>query len=140
MCQFKSAKEGSFARVEFKPDDFNDLATPEKYLLAIDEARTPEWFDEDRKHKVAETMRGWIKAMIVDGDVDLLCGGVYILGPAARVATVKASLIKVMLGSSNVGEMWDSSNVGEMWGSSNVGVMWGSSKVTNDKRVKPPTT
>lgn len=119
----------NFARVEFKPDDSKDLASPEKYKLIIDEERCPDWFNDDRKLKVSETMRGWIKAMIIDGDADILIGGTYILAKGACVSTVKSSRIVVMLGSSQIDEMLGSSQIDKMWGSSNVGVMRESSKV-----------
>jgi hypothetical protein len=118
-----------FARVEFYPDNEKDMATPAKYQLHIDEERTPDWFDQQKQDACAEQMRGWIKAMIVEGEAEILCGGAYILAEGAKVNTVKNAIIHVMMPKSNVGVMWGSSNVGVMWGSSNVGVMWGSSKV-----------
>jgi hypothetical protein len=129
LFKLRDNRMDNFARVEFKPDDPNELATPEKYKLHIDEQRCPDWFDEDMKVKVSEKMRGWIKSRIIDGDADIICGGVFILAKGARITTVKNARIVVMLGSSNVGEMWESSNVGEMRGSSNVGAMRGSSNV-----------
>jgi hypothetical protein len=122
-------KEGAFARVEFRPAEVTDLATPGKYTLRIDEERMSPWFDADMQERVANQMRGWVKTMIIDGDVDLICGGAFILAAKAKVSTVKNCLIHVMLGSSSVGEMLGSSSVGEMRGSSSVGEMWGSSSV-----------
>jgi hypothetical protein len=129
LFKLRDTRDGSFARVEFTPKDGKSYDEPAAYVLTIDEGRKPDWLDEAMQEKVAKRMRGWVKSMIVDGDVDLLCGGVWILGKNANVGCVKGSVIKMMLGSSKVGEMWESSNVGEMWDSSNVGVMWGSSKV-----------
>ena len=119
----------AFARVEFCPKKPDTMDQPDTYVLTIDEQRCPEWFDDDLKAKVSNRMRGWVKAMIVSGDVSMLCGGAYILAKGAKVKGVKSALIHVMMPGSNVGEMWESSKVGVMRESSNVGVMWGSSKV-----------
>ena len=119
----------TFARVEFYPNDGKDLASPEKYKLHIDEERTPEWFTFEKQDRCAEIMRVWIKAMIIEGEAELLVGGPYILAKGAKISCIKNCLITAMLGSSNVGVMLESSNVGVMLGSSNVGVMWGSSNV-----------
>jgi len=129
LFKLRDNREGSFARVEFTPDEQAELDQPEKYKLTIDEGRCPDWFDEDMKAKVSDKMRGWIKAMVVSDVVDLLCGGVYVLSKGARVSLVKNCRLVVMLGNSTVGEMWESSKVGEMWGSSTVGTMRESSKV-----------
>ena len=121
--------EPRFARVEFKPDSKIDLGDASKYTLLIDEARTPEWFDDAMKISVENKLRLIVEGMIITGNVDMLVGGKYILAKGAHVSCIKNCLIEVMLGSSNVGEMLESSKVGEMWESSKVGVMWGSSKV-----------
>ncbi len=138
LYKLRDTKGGVFARVEFKPKNLEDIADPKKYLLTIDEYICPEWFNEDMKAKVSDRMRGWINSMIVSGDADLLCGGVYLLAKGAKIACVKNCRIVVMaddsnigtmMGSSNIGTMWESSKVGEMWESSKVGEMRGSSKV-----------
>ena len=129
LFKLRDTKEGAFARVEFTPESPDTMDDEKTYKLRIDEQREPEWFDGERKEKVAATMRGWIKAMIISGDVDLLCGGAYIVAKNAKIASVKNVLIHVMMPGSKVGEMWGSSNVGVMRGSSKVGVMWESSKV-----------
>ena len=140
LCQVFKIKDGSrltFARVEFSPASMDKAYLPEEYSLHIDEERTPEWFSEEMKTAVADKMRDYIKRIIIDGDVDLLMGGQFILAPTAKVACAKSVVINVMTGG-YVGEMWGSANVGEMWGSANVGVMresanvgemWGSAKV-----------
>ena len=101
LCRlFKLRDKGELARVEFKPDSQNaqDYAEPEKYKLKIDEERTPEWFDAEKQEFVAEIMRGWVKSMIIDGEVDLLCGGAYILKEGAKINTVGVCVIKVICG------------------------------------------
>ena len=138
LFSLRDNKEGAFARVEFKPEDKATLDQPDTYKLRIDEQRCPDWFDDDLKAKVDDRMRGWVRAMVVTGEVPMLCGGVYVLAEGAKVVTVKNAIIHAMMpgsqvvlmrGSSQVGEMWESSRVGEMWESSRVGVMRGSSQV-----------
>ena len=65
--------------------------------------------------------------MLVDQKLEKLSSGYYRL----KRCEVKALLndVKVLLGSSQVGEMRDSSQVGKMLGSSQVGKMLGSSQV-----------
>ena len=121
--------EPRFARIEYCPDDTKDMGDILKYKLNIDEHRCPDWFDDRLKKSVTERMKVIVSGLIISGDADILCGGVYILAKGAKVSCVKNALIIVMCESSNVGEMWESSNVGEMWESSNVGVMCESSKV-----------
>jgi len=121
--------EPRFARIEFSPESMATADDVSTYKLTIDEKRRPDWFSESLEKKVVERMKLIVSAMIVSGDADLLCGGVFILAKGARVSTLKNAYVVVMLDSSKVGEMWDSSQVGEMWGSSKVGEMWGSSKV-----------
>ncbi|MDD5348792.1 MAG: hypothetical protein PHQ12_01155, partial [Chthoniobacteraceae bacterium] len=121
--------EPRFARVEFRPEKVEDMADPDKYILVIDEQRTPEWFDDKAKEKVTEKLKIIISGMIIKGDADLLCGGAYILANDAKVACVKNALIHAMLGTSRVGEMRETSRVGTMWGTSQVGTMWETSQV-----------
>ena len=80
LFKLRDNKVGNFARVEFRPDEPKDLATPAKYKLHVDESVCPDWFTEAKQEKVADKMRGWVKAMIIGGDCDLLCGAfVHIL-------------------------------------------------------------
>ena len=130
IYKLRDTRAGSFARLEFRPPDATPTyADPASYALNVDEFSTPDWLDLPMQEQVASILRGWISDMIVHGDVDLLCGGTYILSADAKIGVAKNSIIKVMLGSSNVGVMWGSSKVGEMLGSSKVGEMRGSSKV-----------
>ena len=129
--------EPRFARVEFKPDEPTDLADISKYKLNIDELRKPEWFDAAMEAKTIEKLKLMVSGMIITGAVDLICGGVFILGKGAKVSSAKAVKIVAMLADSKVGEMWGSSNVGVMRESSKVGEMRGSSKVDKGTDEKP---
>ena len=110
--------EPRFCRVEFYPDDKNDLADVDKFKLHIDEPRKPDWFTKEMEARTTAKLRLLVSAMIITGDVDMLCGGAYILAKGAKVQCVKNAFIQVMLGSSKVG------------------VMRGSSKVLTDNRVQ----
>ncbi len=149
-----------FARIEYSPPDGSTAHRVETYKLKIDEERKPDWFDDEISRSVEKRMADYIKSIIIEGDVDMLIGGQFILAPKAKVACLKTAVVNFaigaeigeMWGSSMVGEMWESSKVGAMresskvgemresskvgamWGSSKVGEMWGSSKVTTDKR------
>lgn len=56
-------------------------------------------------------MKLLVESIIVNGDVDLLCGGVFILAKGTKVSCIKNSFIIVMRDSSKVGVMRDSSKV-----------------------------
>ena len=120
-----------FARVEFSPDSMATSDDVKTYKLTIDEERMPDWFTDEIEKSVISKMRLIIKGMIISGDVDLLCGGVYILAKGARVESVKNAMIYVALDSSTVKEMRGSSTVKEMRGSSKA-----PKPPTADKRVK----
>ena len=111
LYKLRDTKVGNFARVEFTPKEQTDLDKPNKYVLRVDESVCPEWFTEAKQDKVADKLRAVVKSMIISGDADLLCGGVYILAGKAKVATLQACKVIVMMGNSNVGEMWESSKV-----------------------------
>lgn len=68
-----------FARVEFSPNEETDIASPDKYILTIDEERKPEWFDADMQKAVADRMRGWVQAMIATKETPYLLGGFWIV-------------------------------------------------------------
>jgi hypothetical protein len=134
LYKLRDVKAGAFARVEFRPQLDTDLADPVKYTLRIDEPSAPDWFDEPMQQRITAILRDRIRGIIVHGDVDLLCGGTWILAADARVGACKNSIIRVMLGSSQVGTMLDSSRVGTMRESSQVGTMRESSTAPRDPR------
>jgi len=119
----------NFVRVEFLPESHSDYGNPNAYNLKVDQSVTPDWFDSAMQERTVEYLRGIIERMIIKTPVTMLCGGSYILISGAEVKHVKSCVVKVMLGSSKVGEMLDSSKVGAMLDSSKVGTMWDSSKV-----------
>ncbi|MDE2105446.1 MAG: hypothetical protein KGL39_49925, partial [Patescibacteria group bacterium] len=117
--------EPRFARVEFCPEDTRDMDDLDKYALIIDEALRPEWFDDKTEKSVVDRLKIIVSGIIISGEADLLCGGVFILARGAKISCVKNCTILVMCDSSTVGEMRDSSKVGEMRGLSTVGEMRG---------------
>jgi hypothetical protein len=87
-----------FARVEFSPPSMDTAHLLDGYKLRIDEERTPDWFSDEIKERVTEKLRAYVKAMIVDRDVDLLIGGQFIIAPGARVQCAKAMVINAICG------------------------------------------
>ena len=85
LFKIKDHREGNICRVEFYPEDPKDLDKPEKYALHIDESRTPDWFDEEAQEKTTREMRQIIQGMIVNGTVNILLSGAYILTDGANV-------------------------------------------------------
>ena len=130
MRGIKDGARINCARVEFSPPDLSTADKPETYRLLLDEERSPEWWNGEMADAVASKMRAYIKNIIISGDATFLIGGQFILGAGAKVECVKNAIINVMLGSSQVGEMWCGSQVGKMLDSSRVGVMWCSSQVS----------
>ena len=122
-----------FVRAELVPvnDEWwiDPAEEPDKWRFIVDQDMRPEWFDKSEHEKIfREAVCGWWKEhVLVDQKLEELSSGYYRL----KRCEVKKLLndVKVLLGSSQVGEMWGSSRVGEMWGNSQVGKMWGSSRV-----------
>ena len=122
-----------FVRAELVPIDdewwINPAEEPDKWQFVVDQDMRPEWFDESEHEKIfREAVCDWWKEhVLVDQKLEELSSGYYRL----KRCEVKKLLndVKVLLDSSQVGEMWGSSQVGKMWGSSQVGKMWGSSQV-----------
>jgi hypothetical protein len=120
----------NLARVEFSPSDLSTAHRVETYSLVIDEARTPEWLTPEGEAEIVRRLRNYISTIIIDGEVDLLVGGQFILSPDAKINTVgEACVINAMLGDSQVGEMLGNAQVGEMWGDAQIGNMWDTSQV-----------
>ena len=122
-----------FVRAELVPVNnewwIDPAEEPDKWRFVVDQDMRPEWFDESEHEKIfREAVCGWWKEhVLVDQKLEKLSSGYYRL----KRCEVKALLndVKVLLGSSQVGEMRDSSQVGKMLGSSQVGKMLGSSQV-----------
>lgn len=122
-----------FVRAELVPvnDEWwiDPAEEPDKWWFAVDQDMRPEWFDESEHEKVfREAVCGWWKEhILVDQKLEELSNGYYRL----KRCEVKKLLndVKVLLDSSQVGEMLDSSQVGDMLDSSRVGKMRGSSQV-----------
>ena len=122
-----------FVRAELVPvnDEWwiDPAEEPDKWRFIVDQDMRPEWFDESEHEKIfREAVCDWWKEhVLVDQKLEELSSGYYCL----KRCEVKKLLndVKVLLDSSQVGEMWGSSLVGKMLGSSQVGEMWGSSQV-----------
>ena len=122
-----------FVRAELVPvnDEWwiDPAEEPDKWQFIVDQDMRPEWFDESEHEKVfREAVCGWWKErVLIDQKLEDLSSGYYRL----KRCEVKKLLndVKVLLDSSQVGEMLGSSRVGKMWGSSRVGKMFGSSQV-----------
>jgi hypothetical protein len=87
-----------FARVEFTPETMERAHLVDTYKLRIDEERTPEWFDSEMKEAVADKLRSYIKSIIIDGDVQLLIGGQFIIAPGAKVESAHSMVINAICG------------------------------------------
>ena len=122
-----------FVRAELVPVNdgwwIDPAEEPDKWRFIVDQDMRPEWFDESEHEKIfREAVCSWWKEhVLVDQKLEELSSGYYRL----KRCEVKKLLndVKVLLDSSQVGEMLDSSQVGEMLDSSQVGEMWGSSQV-----------
>ena len=122
-----------FVRAELVPVNnewwIDPAEEPDKWRFVVDQDMRPEWFDESKHEKAfREAVCDWWKEhVLVDQKLEELSSGYYRL----KRCEVKRLLndVKVLLGSSQVGEMRGSSQVGVMWDSSQVGVMLGSSQV-----------
>lgn len=122
-----------FVRAELVPVDdewwIDPAEEPDKWRFIVDQDMRPEWFDESEHEKVfrKSVCDWWKEHVLIDQNLEELSSGYYRL----KRCEVKKLLndVKVLLDSSQVGEMLDSSQVGEMWGSSQVGEMRGSSQV-----------
>ena len=140
-----------FVRAELVPVNnewwIDPAEEPDKWRFVVDQDMRPEWFDESKHEKAfREAVCDWWKEhVLVDQKLEELSSGYYrlkrcevkrllndvkVLLGSSQVGEMRgSSQVGVMLGSSQVGEMWDSSQVGVMLDSSQVGVMLGSSQV-----------
>lgn len=103
--------------------------TPRERRFIVDQDITPDWFDKKECERTfREAVCAWWKNhVLVDQKIDELNSGFYRL---KRCEVKKlCNDVRVLWGSSQVGEMWGSSQVGKMCGSSQVGKMLGSSQV-----------
>ena len=107
-----------FVRAELIPVNnewwINPAEEPDKWRFVVDQDMRPEWFDEGEHEKIfREAVCGWWKEhVLVDKKLEELSSGYYLL----KRCEVKKLLndVKVMCGSSQVGEMYGSSQVGKM--------------------------
>jgi hypothetical protein len=114
IFKLREGKSLKFAKVEFSPDDMAEAYLVEKYKLAIDEDRTPEWFDDEIRERVTQEMRDYIKSIIVSGDVDLLVGGQFIIAPGAKISSCHSMVLNAICG----GTIYDicGGTISAIWG------------------------
>ena len=129
LYNLQDNKEGTFARIEFRPADDADMDKPEKYLLKIDQESTPAWLTTEMQGACAEQMRGWVKSMLITGGVDLLCGGAYIVAGSAKINTVKNTIVHVCMGSAKIGSVCGSAQIDRVCGSAQIDSVCGSAKI-----------
>ena len=153
-----------FVRAELVPKNDEWWVSPEehpdKWVFIVDQDITPDWFDKEEHEKLfREAVCGWWKEhVLVDQKIEELSNGFYRLKrcevkrlckdvkvllyssqvgemwESSQVVTMReSSQVVTMRESSQVGEMWESSQVGTMWESSQVGTMWGSSTARDFK-------
>ena len=116
-----------FVRIEFYPDDSNDISNVENYSLHIDETEIPDWFLEIQP-RILEDMKTIILRMIIkDQNLKILVGKCVILSNSVIDKMIASKCYKME--NSSIGEMWGNSSIGEMWGNSNVDEMLENSSV-----------
>jgi len=122
-----------FVRAELIPKNNEWWVSPEEHpemwKFIVDQDIIPDWFDKEECEKIfRETVCIWWKEhVLVDKKIDELKRGYYRL---KRCEVKKlCNDVKVLLNSSQVGEMCGNSQVGEMCGNSQVGKMCDSSQV-----------
>jgi len=114
-----------FVRVEFCPDDPNDLPDISKYKLNVDEGSTPDWFEKHRDY-VIERLKSFVEKRIITTDQKILTGGLYVIKDCIVDKLISAQVIYLQ---GKVIEMWGNSQVNVMWGNSQVNEMWENSQV-----------
>jgi len=88
----------NLARFEFSPRDYEKAHVVEdNYVLKIDQGREPSWW-QSVVPAVTEKMEAYIKSIVVGGDVDLLCGGQFIVAPGAKISCLNFCAIASISG------------------------------------------
>ena len=115
-------KKLQLAKVEFSPASMDKAHLIDEYKLTIDEERTPDWFDKEMQEKVTNRLRNYIKSIIVDGDVELLIGGQFVIAPSAKIQCARSMVISAIWGGT-VNAIWGGTvneicggTVNEIWG------------------------
>ena len=91
-------KKLQLAKVEFSPSSMDKAHLIDEYKFRIDEERTPDWFDKEMREKVTKRLRDYIKSIIVDGDVELLIGGQFVIAPNAEIQCAHSMVISAICG------------------------------------------
>ena len=115
----------NLCKVEYRPKSMEKAHLPETYKLHIDEERAPSWFTDELKAKVTTRMDRYMRTLIIEGDVDMLIGGQFMVAPGVKIQCAKAMIINVLLGSVNV--VWDGATLKSVSPAA---------KILRDKRAK----
>ena len=135
----------TFARVEFSPSSMAKAYLVEEYKLRLDEERMPDWWNAEIEVDVTERMRAYIKSIIVDGDVELLIGGQFVIAPNAKVQCAKSMVINAICGGTvsaicggTVSEI-RGGTVSEIWEYFRgiIGTIGPNARILSDERPKP---
>ena len=97
-----------FVRVEFTPEDQNDLPDIEKYVLRVDENCNPKWFEKHREYATS-TLKDYVSKRIIKSDQNLLTGGLYVIKDCHIDKMISAQVVYMQ--NSQVNEMWENSQV-----------------------------
>ena len=81
-----------FVRVEFTPEDQNDLPNIEKYVLRVDESETPKWFEKYREY-VTSRLKDIVSKRIITSDQKLLTGGLYVVKDCIIDRVIEAKIV-----------------------------------------------
>jgi hypothetical protein len=90
-----------FVKIEFYPDDVNNIDDPEKYVLHVDEDEIPEWFTEIHD-RIIEQMKAIIGNMIIKNKTLKILIGKCIIMKDSKIEKVIDSKIYYMFGSAKV--------------------------------------
>jgi hypothetical protein len=112
LYQLKDNGMNHFIRVEFSPEDHNDLAKIECYKLEVDESSTPKWFDEELEAKVIRKLKSILKGIIIIEDRKILIDGAYIVS-GCQISLMKQCRVVGVLNGGTVQEVLNGGTVQE---------------------------
>jgi len=81
-----------FVRVEFTPENESDLSNIKKYVLKVDEKRTPDWFENQREY-VTQRLKDFVSKRIITTNQKILTGGLYVIAKNVIIDKVVNAII-----------------------------------------------
>ena len=128
----------NFVRVEFSPDNFDNLADIEKYKLYVDESICPDWF-EDQRDYVTSRLKDIVDMRIIKNkEINLLTGGLYIVKnskinilESVKIEALINSSVNIMRKNSSIFNMKDNSLINTMEDNSLIHTMEDNSSILN---------